>query len=191
MTEPTESSVPLERIEAALARLGAEHEPPPGWEARVLAATAPPAKRSWWWLGAPALALAAALVIVVIAKDPAKPPALALNVAVTRSPTVTRMSGSDAQLGDTIHATAAGGHAHRAVWIYRSEQLILICPGGATCRSADGGVTADVVLDSIGTYQIVALASDAALPTPTGGFDHDVAAAASVATVSHRELVIR
>ena len=51
---------PISRIEAALARLGAEHEPPVGWEARVLAATAPPPRRAWWWLAIAMKALKAA-----------------------------------------------------------------------------------------------------------------------------------
>jgi len=41
MTDPNERSnartevASMERIEAALAGLGAEHDPPPGWEGRV------------------------------------------------------------------------------------------------------------------------------------------------------------
>jgi len=191
MTEPSEPSVALERIEAALSRLGAEHEPPPGWEARVLAATAPPRKRAWWWFAMPAaLALAAALVVVIM--PPSRDAALQLAVSFDKSSTVVRMSGSNAQLGDLVHATAAGGGAHRAVWIYHNETLLVACPGAAPCRADADRVTADVPLRAIGTYQIVALAASAALPTPTGKFDDDVAAAERAAvTVSRQELTVR
>ena len=48
-----------DRIEEALVRLGAEHEPPPGWEARVLAAVRPPRRRVWW--------IALIMVIMIVA----------------------------------------------------------------------------------------------------------------------------
>lgn len=88
---------PISRIEAALARLGEEHEPPPGWEARVLAVTAlqaqpqppsvqphpePPAQRRWWWVMVPTMALAAAAVLVLVVVRPPTPSQLALNIAI-------------------------------------------------------------------------------------------------------------
>jgi len=36
---------PIARLEHALEQLGAEHQPPPGWEARVLAAVEPRPRR--------------------------------------------------------------------------------------------------------------------------------------------------
>lgn len=38
---------PIERIEDGLRGLGAEHEPPAGWEQRVLDATAPNPRSAW------------------------------------------------------------------------------------------------------------------------------------------------
>jgi hypothetical protein len=187
--EPLE---PLSRIEAALSRLGAEHEPPVGWEARVLAATAPPRRRAWWWFAMPAL-LAAAAAAVIVLRPPARPSALQLAMVVEKRAGVVRASGPEPGLGDVVHATAAGGGPYRGVWVYRNETaLVLQCPGGAQCRRDDDTVTADVALDAIGTYQIVALSSTAALPVPTGRFDDDLAAAERAnVTVSRQALTIR
>ena len=188
----TDGLEPIARIEAALSRLGEEHEPPLGWEARVLAATAPPRKRAWWWFAAPAMVAAAAAVLVFLT-TPAKPSALQLAMEVEKGSAVVRMTGPDPQLGDTVHATATGGGDHRAVWVYHNEtELVLQCPGTAHCRTRDGNVTADIALGAIGTYQIVALSSNAALPEPTGKFDDDVANAVRAnVTVSRQELTIR
>ncbi|MEO7730736.1 MAG: hypothetical protein ABIY55_07175 [Kofleriaceae bacterium] len=191
-SDPLESLEPIARIEAALSRLGQEHEPPLGWEARVLAATAPPRRRAWWWFAAPAMLAAAAAVVFVII-PPAKPSALQLAMVVEKGSAVVRMSGPEPQLGDTVHATATGGGGHRGVWVYHNEtELVLQCPGPVHCRRSDDTVTADIALGSIGTYQIVALSSSAALPLPTGKFDEDVAAAVRAnVTVSRQELTIR
>jgi hypothetical protein len=191
-SRPPETLEPISRIEAALSRLGAEHEPPVGWEARVLAATAPPRPRAWWWFAMPAM-VAAAAALVIVWRLPAKPSALQLAMVVEKGSAVVRMSGPEPQLGDVVHATATGGGAHRGVWIYQNEAALLLqCPGGAHCRQRDGAVTADVAIGAIGTYQIVALSSSTALPVPTGRFDDDLAAAVRAnVTVSRQELTIR
>ena len=163
---------PIARIEAALTRLGAEHEPPVGWEARVLAATAARKQRPWWRFAVPAVALAV-IAIYVVVRPPAKSqePQLALNLekrgAVVR--------GSAAHVGDIMHPTATEGGHYRAVWVYRAEQLLLACPGAAQCRSSGDATIADVDLSLIGEYTIVALASDAPVPPPMGTLDTDVA----------------
>jgi predicted DNA-binding protein (UPF0251 family) len=53
------------RIEDALAQLGAEHEPPPGWEARVLAATHVTRRRPWWYAAGGLAAAVAAQAILI------------------------------------------------------------------------------------------------------------------------------
>jgi hypothetical protein len=187
--EPLES---ISRIETALSRLGAEHEPPVGWEARVLAATAPPRRRAWWWFAMPAL-LAAAAAAAIVLRPPTKPSALQLAMVVQKGSAVVRMLGPEPQLGDVVHATATGGGQYRGVWVYHNETTLLLqCPGSAHCRHDDDTVTADLAIDAIGTYQIVALSSTAALPVPTGRFDDDVATAVRAnVTVSRQELTIR
>jgi hypothetical protein len=181
MSEPTE---PIARIEAALSRLGAEHEPPVGWEARVLAATAPPPRRSWWWLALPGALAAAAAVFVLL---PQQPSALKLSFAIDPGPVVLRARGTDPQLGDTVRATATGGGKHRAVWVFHNEgKLVVACPGSEHCRQSEDEMT------QIGTYQLVVLSAADPLPRPTGHFDEDAAAAdrANV-TMSRHDLTVR
>ncbi|HLL22299.1 MAG TPA: hypothetical protein VK427_09220 [Kofleriaceae bacterium] len=170
----SESADANARLEAELARLGADHEPKPGWQSRVLAATQRPrARRRGVWFAAPALAAVAVVVIVLVTRSPA-PDALTLRVEIASSAVVVR--GSSAKIGDTLRATARGGR-HRAVWIYREEtQLVMACPGGASCRVDSGSLSAEITLRAPGRYQIVAAAGDVALPAPAGSFDGDVAA---------------
>jgi hypothetical protein len=187
MSEPTE---PIARIEAALSRLGAEHEPPAGWEARVLAATAPPQRRSWWWLALPGALVAAAAVFVLL---PPQTSALKLSLAFDPGPVVLRARGSEPQLGDTVRATATGGGKHRAVWVFHNEaKMVVACPGPEHCRQSEDEMTAVVEIKKIGTYQIVVLSANDPLPRPTGHFDEDAAAVdrANV-TSSRHDLTIR
>ena len=64
---------PIARIEAALERLGAEHEPPADWEARVLAQIG---RAPWWrrlirWrIAIPIAAAAAAAVVIAFLTTP-------------------------------------------------------------------------------------------------------------------------
>jgi hypothetical protein len=162
-----------ERIEAALARLGAEHEPPVGWEARVLAAVSAP-RRRWWIYAAPGVALAAAAAVaLVVLRRP--PPELALNVKVQHS-VLTR--GDEASAGDIAHIVVSGGKGTRAIWVYHEEvQLVLRCPGDPRCRGSDASTEVDVMLNSAGVYTIVALTGGSRLPALTGTYDVDTAAA--------------
>lgn len=172
----------LARIEAALARAGDEHAPRPGWQARVLAATAsPPPRRRWWLAAAPALAAAAAVVLWWTwprgAAAPAPPAPIELALVLDRGGAVVR--GSSAEVGDVMHATARGGGGFRGVWIYRNDrELIAACPGGGSCKETADAMTATVPLRVIGRYSIVVLSADVALPSPAGVLDEDLAAAA-------------
>jgi len=167
---------PIARIEAALARLGAEHEPPAGWEARVLAAVSTPAPRpkpQLWWLLFAAPAVAAVVIALVIIPGPPKPGPLQLALAVDKSATVVR--GGEYHVGDVVHATATEGGPHRAVWVYHDDALMLACPGAPQCRSTKDGLTAEVTLKLLGEYKVVAVASGSSIPAPAGTFDLDVA----------------
>jgi hypothetical protein len=168
---PDDRSTP--RIEAALARLGAEHEPPVGWEARVMAAVGA-TRRRWWMYAAPGVALAAAAAVaVVVLRRP--PPALALNVKVKHS---ALYRGDEASAGDVAHIVASGGTGPRAIWIYHEEvQLVLRCPGDPRCRVSDASIEVDLTLTSAGTYTMVALTAVSGLPPLTGTYDADTAAA--------------
>ena len=161
-----------QRIEAALAQLGAEYEPPLGWEARVLAATR--ARRPWWWYAMPGFAVTALAVCAVALWPTAAPPALALSVEVQHPAPV---RGREGQVGDTVRITATGGDGERAIWVYRDEQqLVLRCPGASSCAASPSGIQVDFVPRQVGTYTIVALTGQR-LPLPAGAYDNDTAAA--------------
>jgi hypothetical protein len=167
---------PIARIEAALAGLGAEHEPPAGWEARVLAAVSTPAPRPklqlrWLLFAAPAVA-AVVIAIVIIVRPPRTGP-LQLALAVAKTAVVDR--GPGYHVGDVVHATATEGGAYRAVWVYHDDALMLACPGAPQCRSTKDGLTAEVTLTLHGEYKVVAVASRSSIPAPGGTFDLDVA----------------
>lgn len=178
---------PIERIEAALRGLGAEHEPPVGWEARVLAATAPRKPLRWWWFAAPAAALA--VVVIVILQGPGEP---GLQIALTYTPGSVAVRGdASMHVGDIVHATATGGGPHYAVWIYRNDALVLTCPGARQCRISRDAITADATL-TMGKYTIVALSSDSPLPPPAGRYDADLARAREAgAEAVEKHVVVR
>ncbi len=175
MSDPNERSTgaSTERIEAALARLGDEHEPPPGWEARVLAAVGA-TRRRWWAYAVPGMALAAAAAsALVVLHRPS--PALALNVEVKHSAV---FRGDDASVGDVAHVVVSGGKGARAIWVYREDvQLVLRCPGDPTCRISDASTEVDLPLTSAGRYTVVAVTAAGSLPAPTGTYVADTAAA--------------
>lgn len=170
-----------DRLEDALRAAGSEHEPPAGWEDRVLAATigtraaapapAPARRRARWWMfAAPALAMAAAAAVYLWwPRGGAAPPQqLALAITVEHGGPIVR--GTTAHPGDTLIVTATGGAAHRVVWVYRDDrELVTTCE--SSCR---------VPLTARGDYSVVAVSSDAPLPAPHGSLDEDVAAAAKL-----------
>jgi hypothetical protein len=167
------------RIEAALSQLGAEHEPPPGWENRVLAAVRDePRHRPWWQFAAPAVVVAAAAVLLVVVVMPPRPRELALDLEFDRQPVTRGDQPDERRVGEIVHATASGGGRNRAIWVYRNElALVIACPRDPICRVSGNAVSVDVVLGTVGEYKILALSSDAALPEPRGNYDADAAAA--------------
>jgi hypothetical protein len=179
---------PLARIEAALEGLGAEHEPPVGWQSRVLAATAPRKSPKWWWFAAPAVA--AAVVVIVVLYQPDEH-GLELALTFDQGNVVVRGDPSLHHAGNLMHATATRDGPFYAVWIYRDDVLVMACPGAMQCRVTSKTITADTTL-TLGTYTIVALRSDAPLPTPKGRFDADLARATEAgATMIPKRLTVR
>jgi hypothetical protein len=184
-------TAPLDRIEAALAQLGAEHKPPDGWEARVLAAvrSEQQPRRPWWQIAVPALALATAagIAVLILVRPPLDRP-LALAV-VAESPTQvrgeprgpSRMRGEGMEVravGDVLHVMASGGAGQRAIRVYRNEtELVIACPGHSACGVASDRITVDLTLAKVGTYTIVAIASEEALPAMPANYNADTAAA--------------
>jgi hypothetical protein len=158
-------------MEAALGQLGREYEPPPGWEARVLAQVEARRPRRTWWFTLPSLAL----VALVIALWPGQPPGLELALKTTASGPP--MRGGSAHIGDVIAATASGGERYRAIWVYRDDELIAACPGSALCEISGDAVRASVALAAYGSYAFVALSSAQPIPPPRGSYDLDLVTA--------------
>jgi hypothetical protein len=174
---------PISRIEAALARLGAEHEPPQGWEAKVLAATVDRRRsRWWWWLTPLPVAAVAALVLVLLRPVPVNPWMSLLStpgVEAHGERVELRRGERSLSRGDVLTARATHDQVHGALWIYRDGQLEMACPRDPGCWSFVGQTVAAVRLKLVGTYTIVSLTSKKAIPTPTGNYDDDLAAAKS------------
>jgi len=178
---------PIARIEAALTGLGAEHEPPVGWQSRVLAAATTRKSPKWWWFAAPAVA--AVVVVVVILQQPDEP-GLELALTFDQGNVVVR-GDTSLHAGDVMHAAATRGGPYYAVWIYRNDLLVMACPGAIQCRVTNQAITADATL-ALGRYSIVALSSDSPLPPPKGRFDGDLARAMEAgAAVRSKNLTVR
>jgi len=174
-------SDPDARLEAALARLGAEHEPPAGWQARVLAATEARRRRPWWWFVVPVVALAAGglvLSLTISPPRPAPPRSSPLQVAAVpvQRDAVVRATGL--ALHDVVEVRATGGSGYRALWIYRDEVLVLMCPGAATCHADRDATTVSLRVTSFGVYTFVAVSGPVPVFPSTGAYDADVARAA-------------
>lgn len=176
-------SDPLARVEAALERLGAEHEPPRGWEARVLAATRKRSPRCGWWFAIPSIAVVA---LVPICWPSSTPPDDNLALRVIREPVGPIKRGSSAHVGDRVHITATSGDRYQAIWVYRNDrELVAACPAGLSCRRSGNTTTADITLLAVGSYTFVAVTSISPLPEAQGSYDYDRARAEGARATLH------
>jgi hypothetical protein len=182
MSQQKSASRQYTRMEDALERLGREHEPPPGWEARVLAQVQ--ARPPWWtrwtvWLTIPAVVL----VVLVFALWPEHPPRnLQLALDVTATGSIAR--GSSAHIGDRVTATAAGGERYHAIWVYRDDELIAVCPGSSLCEISGDFARARIALGAYGTYTFVALSHARPIPPAHGSYDLDLVTAGDAGMTS-------
>ncbi len=166
-----------ESLEVALAGLHAEALPPTGWEARVWQRVGErPARRvSWlgWWLAVPAM-VAAGLVMVVLIQTRSVPDPVGVAVTVRAGEILRR--GSEAHPGDRLELEATLGRAaHAELRIYRDDRgPLLVCATEAPCERSGDRLRARFVLPSVGTYQVLLVASDSAPPpAATGTLDGD------------------
>ncbi len=170
------------RLEDALERLGREHEPPPGWEARVLAQVQarPPCWTRWTvWLTIPAVVL----VVLVFELWPRNQPRnLKLALGVTAAGPIVR--GSSAHVGDLVTATASGGEGYHAIWVYRDDELIAVCPGSSLCEISGDFARARIALGAYGTYTFVALSSARPIPLAHGAYELDLVTAGDAGMTS-------
>lgn len=167
-----------ERLRAGLAALGADDEPPPGWQARVwekIEERKEQRKRHRGWLlwMVPALAGAAAVLIVLFLLRPTPPAAPSLVARVESGDTVRR--GEEAQPGDLLRLTATTGEAPYAeLRVYRNDaEMVLRCSTESPCTRQGQDLTATLVLDGIGRYTPLLLCSKKPLPPGGGDLDTD------------------
>lgn len=163
----------IKRIEDALTKLGAEHEPPRGWEDRVLCHVVPPPKRVPVW---PSICVAVALAMVAV-YGITKPQPVRIDISVQHGPTVWR--GQSIHTGDRVRVTASGGsHGMPRIWAFMDERLIGSCPGNPECYVSSDGVSMSFVVSAIGVYDFMAVSSDRAMD-PAQDFDSSGADVAS------------
>ena len=175
-----------ERLRAEIAALGAEDEPPVGWQARVWERLDQRRERRrprWpgWrgWIvpaGVGAAASLAALFLIFLIRPPApRPPSL--RVEVQAGATVRR--GGEAQPGDLLRLTAAtGGARHAELRVYRNDtELVLRCSTDRPCSRRGDELRAAVLLDAVGRYQPLLMRAESPLPAPVSDLDKDTSAA--------------
>lgn len=185
----------LQRIARAIGELKAEARPAAGWQARVLAsvraeeaarveaaATAEvrdPSANAWRWARHASLCAAAAMLLIWAPWQRA--PERQLVVELDAMSVVTR--GEDrglerARAGSSVKVAAMSAAGHRALWVFRErDQLVLACPGAPSCASDEGSLRAALEVALVGEYVVVALWSEAPIPPPSSGRDESLAAA--------------
>jgi hypothetical protein len=180
-------SDPIERIEAALAKLGAEHEPPAGWEARVLAATSSPRRRPWWLFAVPAAVLAAAVLVFFVGRRAPGPGPVAEAegaIELSKQAVASRGGGRDLVPGVPLEIRVKGRQRYRALWIYRGERFEGACTESGELPAGEGGVSCKVSASEIiaefvvkrGKYQFVSVYAASPLPAPPRMYDEGEAA---------------
>jgi len=166
-----------ERLRAGIATLGAEDEPPVGWQARVWEGIDQRRERrrlgwAWWIVPGVAATLAALLLI-----RPPGPQLPSLRIEIQAGATVHR--GGEAQPGDLLQLTAIPSSAHHAeLRVYRNDaELVLRCSTERPCSRQGDELRAAVRLDVIGRYQPLLILSARPLPAPTSDLEKDTSAA--------------
>lgn len=173
-----------ERLGAEISALGAEDEPPVGWQARVWERLDQRRERRrprWagWrgWLVPAGAGLAAASLAAFFLIRPPEPRPPSLRVEVQAGATVRR--GGEAQPGDLLRLTAAtGGARHAELRVYRNDtELVLRCSTDRPCSRRGDEVRAAVLLDSVGRYQPLLMRAERPLPPPVSDLEKDTSAA--------------
>ena len=178
-----------EQLCAEIAALGAEDQPPVGWQARVWKRLDQgrerldqrrERRRSWWpgqrgWLVPAGVAAAALAALLLIRPPEPRPPSL--RVEVQAGTTVRR--GGEAQPGDLLRLTAAtGGARHAELRVYRNDtELVLRCSTDRPCSRQGDELRAAVLLDAVGRYQPLLMRAEKPLPSPVSDLEKDTTAA--------------
>jgi hypothetical protein len=167
-----------QRLRQDIAGIGADEEPPAGWETRVWARIGERKRRPRWiWFLAPvgAAALAATLFFAV----PRTPSSPSLVQEVVAGGPIRRAAG--ARPGDRLDLRAGtAGSPHAELRLYRNgRDLVLRCPsdaGDPSCRRDGDALLASLTLPSVGDYQAMLVLDDEPLPPPRKGLDADAGA---------------
>lgn len=181
-----------QRVAAALAQ--DVEAPRQGWEANVWAKLAEPASARpgvpWPILLGLAGALAALAVVFVRTGGPET---LALSAQVERGQRPLVRGGvpkagelQSAAPGDVLHLLAKVPRRKLSdLRVYRgSNELVFSCANNPACTHSEDGLEARVPLERLGSYRILLLAADNALPAPSGNLDADYAAALRAGTAT-------
>jgi hypothetical protein len=175
-----------ERLRAELADLGAEDEPPVGWQTRVWerldhGRERRERRRPRWlgrrgWMVPVGVGLAASLAALFLIRPPGPLPP-SLRVEVQAGATVRR--GGEAQPGDLLRLTAAtGGARHAELRVYRNDtELVLRCSTDRPCARRGEELRATVLLDAVGRYQPLLMRAESPLPPPVSDLEKDTSAA--------------
>lgn len=175
-----------EQLFGDIATLGAEDEPPVGWQARVWERIDQrrARRRSRWvsWLGWPGwlvpagVAAAASLAALFLIRPPGPQPP-SLRAEIQAGTTVRR--GGEAQPGSLLRLTATtGGSRHAELRVYRNDtELVLRCSTDRPCSRQGDELRAAVLLDAIGRYQPLLMRADKPLPSPVSNLEKDTSAA--------------
>jgi hypothetical protein len=116
---------------------------------------------------APILAAAAALAIWLVSPPEDQAKAIEVSLAIEHHGSPTRSSEhhgdpmrvSVAHVADVLRPTVRG-EAYLGIWVYLNDRdLVVACPGGAACGSADGGLTLEFSVPAPGQYSIIAIVS--------------------------------
>ena len=175
-----------ERLRVELADLGAEDEPPVGWQARVWEQLdhgrerrdRRERRRPRWrgWIVPVGVGLAASLAALFLIRPPGPLPP-SLRTEVEAGATVRR--GGEAQPGDLLRLTAAtGGARHAELRVYRNDtELVLRCSADRPCTRRGDELRAAVLLDAVGRYQPLLIRAEGPLPSPVSDLEKDTSAA--------------
>jgi hypothetical protein len=176
-----------------LSTLGQAYTGRGDWQARVWAGVArrQQSRRSLraWWLALPAAAAALALFLVL--RPGAQPAGPALAYAIIPGGASAPMRGDHAKPGDALEVRIqTGGAAHAELRVYRDDDTLIVrCSDAPPCSLRDGALTARVVLEERGRYQIAFVHGAQPIPAPAPQLDQDLAQArAAGATVDLRSL---
>lgn len=139
---------------------------------------------------APVLAVAAAVAIWLVgtrgepatnsarfgAARPSPPVEVALaiehrGVAMRSGAGVIGEARASMAVGDLLRLTVRG-ESYRAIWVYFEDQdLVVACPGGPGCRSAEEMVTLEFRVPDPGWYSAIAIGSAQPIVAPRGSLD--------------------